>query len=458
MTPGSWVRDLDSFVRGQRRRFEEELEALVEVPTVSMDPSHRGDVDRGADLARALLVASGARARKVKTKGSPVVVGELPGDRRWPIVTIYNHLDVQPADPAEWRYPPFEFRRDGDDYLGRGTTDDKGPALTALMAARFVVAKGIPIRVRFVWELEEEVGSPSFDGFLVEQGERLRTDSVLVSDTIWIARDRPAVPYGLRGLQALRLVLETGAKDVHSGLTGGLARNPIGELCDVIARCYDARTGKVKIPGFYDRVRQPSRREVDSFIRSGFRLQSFRAAHELKSLRRVHAQEAVRRIWSMPTFEVHGIGGGYQGPGVKTIVPARAEAKLSMRLVPDMRPAESFRLVKAFVKEVNPDVQVIRGHALEPYLGEFSGRHASAASDALRFGFGREPAFVREGGSIGAVVSMKKRWGCPIVFIGLSLPEHGYHCPDERFDWGQATGGARAFVKYLDSLARLHGE
>jgi len=447
---------LNRYVDDTRSYFEDALAAMVEVPTVSADPDHRADIERGADLACQLLRDAGGNPEKVATKGNPVVIGEFGADPMRPTVTIYNHMDVQPADPEEWTTKePFRFHRENARYGGRGTTDDKGPALTAMMAARYASRNGIPLNIRFLWEFEEEIGSPSFEGFLKNRCTGMKTDSVLVSDTIWIARGKPAVPYGLRGLQGALLTLETGTKDVHSGTTGGVARNPIGEIAEVLTRCYDAKTGRAKIPGFYDDVKKPTRQELSSFYHSGFSLPAFKKAHELKSLRKLTAHEAVQRIWTIPTFEVHGIKGGYLGPGIKTIVPARAEAKVSMRLVPGMKPAKMVALLKKFVKKINPDVVVTGEHPLEAYLGEFSGPYADAARDALKFGFNAEPAFVREGGSIGAVLSMRKHWKCPLVMMGLSLPEHGYHCPDENYDWGQAGGGIKSFVKYFEKIARI---
>src|SRR5437867_2393708 len=207
---------LAKYVDDTRSYFEETLAAMVEVPTVSSDPARRGDIERGADLACQILRDAGASPEKVATKGNPVVIAEFPSDPARPTVTIYNHMDVQPADPEEWKTKePFRFHREDGRYGGRGTTDDKGPGLTALMAARYASRNGIPLNIRFVWEFEEEIGSPSFEEFLEKRGAGLKTDSVVVSDTIWIARGKPAVPYGLRGLQGALLTLETGAKDVH---------------------------------------------------------------------------------------------------------------------------------------------------------------------------------------------------------------------------------------------------
>jgi acetylornithine deacetylase/succinyl-diaminopimelate desuccinylase-like protein len=450
-----YVSDLETFVAGSRDRFEDELAHLVEIPTISMEPDHHDDCRRGAELARQYLESIGAKAELVETPGNPVVFGRIETGSGNPTVTVYNHIDVQPADPSEWHKAPFTFFKEDGRYEGRGTTDDKGPAITAMEAARFASQNGIPLNINFIWELEEEIGSPNFEHFMKHSADKLKTDSVLVSDTIWISREKPAVPYGLRGAMMFTMRLETGAKDVHSGLTGGAARNPIGELARVISKCFAADTGRVKIKGFYDDVKPATKKELRSFLDSGFTAKKFKAAHELKKLRFDKSSDVVRAIMAEPTFEVHGIAGGYQGPGVKTIVPHYAEAKISCRLVPDQDPKKVFRLIRDFVKDANPDVKTRFIAALGPYLGEFKGPYAVAAADAVKFGFGKRPAFTREGGSIGAVVTMEKYLKSPIVFLGLSLPEHGYHARNENFDWGQASGGIKMFVNYFDQVSRL---
>lgn len=450
-------RSLDQYVRAVRPEFEEKLGTLVEIPSISMDPERQPDIRKCGATAAEFLRGIGAQADCFETPGNPVVFGSILTNKAHRTVTIYNHLDVQPADASEWRRSPFSFYKSGDRYEGRGTTDDKGPGLTAMMAVRYAVENGIPLNFKFIWELEEEIGSPNFESFVKKEKKRLSTDSVLVSDTIWIARGRPAVPYGLRGMQALLLTLQTHAKDVHSGLVGGAARNPIGEICDVISQCYDARTGRIKIKGFYDDVRPPTKQEIASFINSGFTTRGYQKAHELKTLRPHLKKEAdvLKAIMAEPTFEIHGIVGGYTGPGVKSIVPYRAEAKISTRLVPDQDPDKIVRLIRNFVKKLNPDVKVEAMHQLAPFLGQATGPFADAARTAMRFAFGKDPAFTREGGSIGAVVTMQDHFKAPISFLGLSLPEHGYHAKNENYDWGQASGGMKMFVKYFEEIARL---
>jgi acetylornithine deacetylase/succinyl-diaminopimelate desuccinylase-like protein len=446
---------IDHYIQSRRQEFEDKLREWVEIPTISADPERKPDIEHAASAVVQYLRSLGADAAAIPTPGNPVVVGKFTTGTNRPTVTIYNHLDVQPANEPQWKREPFVFHKDGDRYIGRGSTDDKGPALTALFGARYAVENDTPVNIQFIWEFEEEIGSPNFEHFMKAKAVDLATDSIAVSDTIWIARGKPAVAYGLRGLAPVRLVLETGTKDVHSGLTGGAARNPIAELCQLISECYDVRKGRIRIPGFYDDVAKLSKAELDNFLASGFSVKQFKQAHELKKMREGDAADIAARLWASPTFEVHGLVGGYTGPGVKTAVPYRAEAKISMRLVPNQKPDKVLKLVRNFIREKNPDVQFLPESYLSPYLGPYSGPHADAARDAMRSAFGKDPAFVREGGSIGAVVTMEKYLKAPIVFLGLSLPEHGYHAPNENFDWEQASGGMKMFARYFETLASL---
>jgi acetylornithine deacetylase/succinyl-diaminopimelate desuccinylase-like protein len=446
---------LKTFINEARSRFEDLLGQMVEVPSISMEPFRADDMRRMANLAAQCLRDQGAEAQVVETEGYPLVSGGWMTGSTHPTVTIYNHLDVQPAQEPEWKQAPFSFKKEGGIYRGRGTTDDKGPALSALWGARFAIEQGVPINIRFLWELEEEIGSPHFAAALTNQKAVPRPDSVVVSDTIWVAKGRPAMPYGLRGLLGARLTLRTGSKDAHSGLTGGAARNPLAELMAVANGCLDATTGRVKIEGFYDDVCKPTHAEIRSFCRSGFQVKRFKEAYGFQSLRTQNPLDVMRRIWAAPTFEVHGLTGGYHGPGVKTVVPSQGELKVSMRLVPNQTPEKVFAALKRHVVKLNPNVKVEREGMLQPFRGLFEGPHVEAVKRAVMAGFGKEPAFVREGGSIGAVVTMQRAWKVPILFMGLSLPEHGYHAPNEYFDWGQASGGMKAFAHYFAELAGL---
>ncbi|MCX5724810.1 MAG: M20/M25/M40 family metallo-hydrolase [Nitrospirae bacterium] len=448
-------RQLGTYVTEIRRRYEDLLGQMVEIPSISMDPAKAQDVRSMADVARQVLTDLGAEAQIVETGGAPIVSGGWMTGAQYPTVTIYNHMDVQPAQEPEWKQAPFAFKNENGLYHGRGATDDKGPALAALFGARYALEQGVPINIRFLWELEEEIGSPNFAAGLKNRAAIPRPDSVVVSDTIWLAKGKPAMPYGLRGLLGARLTLRTGTKDAHSGVTGGAARNPLAELMDVAQACVDAKSGKVKIPGFYQDVVEPTKAEIKSFLSSGFQVKSFKQAYGFQSLRTNDPAEIMRRIWAAPTFEVHGLTGGYHGPGVKTVVPGHGELKVSMRLVPNQTPEKAFALLKKYVAKINPDVKVEKEGMLHPFKGSFDGPYVDCVKRAAKAGFGKEPAFIREGGSIGAVVTMQKAWKVPILFMGLSLPEHGYHAPNEYFDWGQASSGMKAFAHYFEELAKM---
>ena len=448
---------LIAFAKRERDAYEKTLKELVEIPSVSSEPARAGDIRRCADYAAGLIRQFGGEAKILETRGNPIVHGRFFVANDVPTVTVYNHLDVQPAsrDTEPWDSDPFIFTRQGDRYLGRGTTDDKGPALTALWGVKAARENGVRININLLWELEEEIGSTNFEAAVRDNIKLLATDSVLVSDTIWVSRQQPACPAGLRGLQGFELVLETGTTDQHSGTTGGAARNPIGELMKLVSEMYDATTGKVKIKGFYADVEPPSKRELQEFRDSGFSVKKFKKDHLFKSIRTEDPVDVMKRIWAMPTFEIHGVTGGYQGPGIKTIIPPRAAVKVSCRLVAHQDPKKIMKLIRDFVKEHNPDVKIVGEAAMQPYMGPTTGPLADAVKSAMKFAFGREPVFVREGGSIGAVVSMEKILKCPVMFLGLSLPEHGYHAPNENFDWQQASGGMVAFAKYFDELSAL---
>lgn len=446
-----------AFAARHRGEFEDLLRDFVEVPTVSSQPEHKADIDRGVALAVATIERFGGKGQVIKTEGNPLVLGSFKAGKSLPTVTVYNHMDVQPAsmETEPWETEPFVFTKKGDRYFGRGSTDDKGPALSALFGLRAAQEAGTPVNVNFLWEFEEEIGSPSFEKGLMSAAAKAATDSVVVSDTIWIARGKPACPAGLRGLFGFELTLETATTDVHSGVTGGAARNPLGELMKLVSEMYDASTGRVKIKGFYDDVVAPSKAELQDFKRSGFTVREFKRAHQFKSLRTNNELEVMKRLWAMPTMEVHGVVGGYTGPGVKTVIPPKATVKLSCRLVKNQLPQKIEKLVRAFVRSKNPDVKMTVEAGMFPYKAPTEGPLADAVRRSMKFAFGKEPVFVREGGSIGAVVSMERVLKCPVVFLGLSLPEHGYHAPNENYDWQQASGGIVAFAKYFEEVAAM---
>lgn len=444
-----------SYVNSIRERFEEQLKQLVEIPTVSADPKHKNDIYHAAGVAKNFLRNAGAKAKIVQTSGNPIVIGRFDSKGATRTVTIYNHLDVQPADELEWKQDPFVFRKQADKYFGRGSTDDKGPALTALFAAQYAVQRRIPVNIRFVWEFEEEIGSPNFDQFLRKHRSDLKCDSVVVIDSVWISANQPCIYYALRGNITGSMFFETADRAVHSGIAGGVAVNPLFELCRIAAQCYDPHSGKVLIPGFYDGVVEAGASEYANFRKSGFDLRKWSQSYGLKKLQVRNRNKAIQRLWCRPTFEVYGIVGGYTGPGVKTAIPGKAELKFSCRLAPNQNPKTIARRLRDYIRKLNPAVKIHFHAAISPYLGSYSGVYSHAASNAFLYGFTKRPIFARVGGSDGAIISLHKHLKAHINLMGLSLPEHGYHAPNEYFEWKQVQKGIKTFVKYFEEVAKL---
>ena len=444
---------LDEYVTGIRKPFEEALARLVNIPTVSADPMRSRDIARGTQLASRMLQDVGFTTEIVPTSGQPVVFGRLVQDSKYPTVTIYNHIDVQPADPTEWDTDPFQLVVKGDRYFGRGATDDKGPALSALSAIIFALEKKVPINFKVIWEFEEEIGSPNFEDFIKARRSQLKTDSIIIGDGAWVGPDQPALPMGLRGMMAFEISLETASQDSHSGLAGGVARNPLGELASIITDCYDARSGHVNIPGFYDHVDSPTPHETKNFMESGFSIKQFMKDLGLNSVRTMDMADALNRLWAWPTFEVHGFTGGYSGAGVKTVIPAKATVKISTRLVPSQQPNVVFELIRSYITAKYPDAKVKLIATLDPFSMTPKGPYTEAAMNAIQDTFGKKPALVREGGSVGALLTIKKYLDVPVQMLCLSLPEQGWHAPNEFFDWTQASGGIKMYARYFSAIS-----
>lgn len=444
--------DLPAFVNESEPWFRSALRTLVEQPTISPGMTDPSAMLRGLDVAAELVRGAGAKVELVPSGGTPALVARFAHPAPKARIVIYNHYDVQPANPANWEQDdPFRFEvrehpERGFLYLGRGTTDDKGPALCALRAAEWIARHELPVEVVLLWETEEEIGSPNFADILHAKQSLLAGDAVIVSDTIWPSAKSPAISTGLRGGLLAAIKLRTAAKETHSGLTGGVARNPLRELASIATAIGNAEFWKMgALP--------PPHEEVESYLRTGFDAQYFRDSHQLEKLESEVPLEMMLRLWARPTYEIHGLVGGYTGRGIKSTVPGEGELKISFRLVPDQNPKDLFAALEEFVTSFNPDVTVEALGSFEPYRGPITGRVHEAIVHGMTQGFGKPPALVREGGSIGAVPQMARILGVPIHFLPLSLPEHGYHAPNERFDWKQAKGGIAAYVHAFAQLA-----
>jgi len=449
---------LNEYLAQNRDRHLDELKQLLAIPSVSTDPARAADVARAADWVRDRLEAAGCTHVEVeRTDGHPIVYGEWLGAPGRPTILVYGHYDVQPVDPvAEWHTPPFEPTvRDGRVYA-RGASDDKGQVLIHVLGleAHLRANGSCPVNVKFVIEGEEEVGSSHLEPFLRANKQRLACDAVVVSDTAMFAKGVPSICYGLRGLAYLEILVRGTDRDLHSGTYGGAVVNPINALVEMLAKVKDAR-GRVKIPGFYDAVRRPTvteRRAFQALPHSDRRFQKSIAAPELAG---EAGYTTLERVWVRPTFDVNGIWGGFSGEGAKTVIPARAGAKVSMRLVPDQSPREIARKATAYFKSIAPKsvaVEVRNLHGGEAWIAPTDHPAMQAAGRAVRRAFGRKPVFVREGGSIPIIATFDEMLRVPCVLMGIGLNDDNLHAPNEKLDLDQYWGGIRAASYLMEEL------
>ncbi len=447
-----------AFIRANHERYLAELTAWVACPSISGNPAHKADVRASAETAAARMRTAGLTGEVLETNGHPVAYGEWLGAPGAPTILIYGHHDVQPADPLElWISPPFEARvRDGKIY-GRGSVDDKGQVLMHLAAieAHLRVNGKLPINVKVVVEGEEEIGSPNFEAFLARERDRLKCDVVVVSDTAVFAEDVPSLTVSLRGLVHWELTVHGPSSDLHSGYYGGVVRNPLEALAQMLATLKD-RAGRVAVAGFYDGVRKLTREESAEYERLPYderRKPEFLGVPELSG---EFGYAPLVRMWRRPTIEINGMYGGYQGPGGKTIVPSFARAKISARLVPAQDPEHVKRVVTEHLKHAAPHgVRIEIEAAGDVRAVETSRDHpaVAAAARAMERGFGKPPVFIGTGGTIGPVSSFDRILGLPQVLIGVGLPDDAIHAPNEKFDLGQFYGGIETMAYLYDELA-----
>ena len=458
--PSPAANDLIAWCRERRERFLGDLGAWIAIPSISADPSKKADVARcGAAVVERMLAIGMSRAMLLPTAGNPIAYGEWLGAPGKPTILIYGHYDVQPVDPLElWTSPPFESSvRDGKIY-GRGAVDDKGQVLMHLAAieAHLRVRGALPINIKVVIEGEEEIGSPSFEQFISAQRELLACDVAVISDTAVFSEDVPSLTVSLRGLTALEVTVDGPASDLHSGYYGGMVRNPIEALCNLLSGLKDER-GHVVVDGFYDGVP-----ELSALERAEIRALPFDEAREagalgVPSLWGERDFLPLERLWHRPTLEINGIWGGYQGPGSKTIIPSWAKAKLTMRLVGDQDPVNVGEAVRAHLTQHAPQgvrVSVASDHG--PVRAVSTSRDhpaVQAAATAMERGFGKPPVYIGTGGSIGPVGSFDRMLHLPQVLIGVGLPDDAIHAPNEKFDLQQFYGGIETMVYLYDELA-----
>ncbi|HEY6444900.1 MAG TPA: dipeptidase [Acidobacteriaceae bacterium] len=453
-----------AFARQNAARFLDELKTLLRIPSVSTLPEHKGDVDAAANWVAGNLRRMGMEhVEVIRGSGHPLVYGDWLHARGKPTCLCYAHYDVQPPDPLdEWVTPPFEPSERNGNLYARGAVDDKGQLVTQLKALEslFHAGKGkLLINVRVIYEGEEEVGGEQIEAFVREHPERLKADFALISDTEMFAPELPTLCVGLRGMIYTELEVRGAKTDLHSGMYGGVAPNPFVALSQIITGLKD-RDGRILIPGIYDSVARPSAEEVHDWHSLPFDEAAY-TKNEVGASALVGepGYSVIERTWARPTLDVHGIIGGFTGAGAKTVIPAKATAKISMRLVPNMKPAETFAQYKAYVEKICPagcsvDLRLV--HSGEPSVLRTDNPWVQAATRALKTVWGKDTVFIRSGGSIPIVGEFAKHLKIPSVMMGFGLPDDGLHAPNEKFHIPNFHRGIESVIRLFEEAATAH--
>ena len=456
---------MESVVRAIESHREESVRILGEllrIPSISTHAEGAGEVRRAADYLVELLGKSGLPVVELhETAGHPIVFAEWTGRPGAPTVLIYGHYDVQPiVDESEWTSPPFEPRIADGKIWARGATDDKGQLLTHVLAVRAFLSgsEGLPVNVKFLLEGDEEIGSEHLGEFVLANRKKLACDALVISDTAMFSSDVPSVCTGLRGIAYTEVTLRGADGDLHSGSFGGAIDNPANALANLIASLKDPKTGRILIDGFYDDVREPT----DAEMRGWAELPASEERYvEMTGVPVLHGEEGrtlLERIWSRPTLDVNGIWGGFTGEGSMTVLPARAHAKISMRLVPDQKPDEIGAKLRAHLEAHLPATMVIERfrnlHGGLPWTCSLEHPAVQAAFRAVERGFGKKAVPTREGGSIPIVQMFTEALGVPAVMMGFGLHDEGAHAPDEHFDLENFQSGIRSSAYFLREMSQ----
>ncbi|MEK7408967.1 MAG: dipeptidase [Acidobacteriota bacterium] len=439
--------------------FLEGLKAFLRIPSISTLPAHTADVRRAAEFVRAELAAAGLNnAELIEGSGHPLVYAEWLGAPGRPTLLLYGHYDVQPVEPLEeWKSAPFEPDIRGDNIYARGACDDKGQTYILIKAVEGLLKTrgSLPVNVRFLIEGEEESGGEHIASYVASRPPRLAADAAVICDTEMFAPELPTICVGLRGIVYGEIHVQGADHDLHSGMYGGAAPNPIQAIAEILCALKD-RQGHILIPGFYDRVVPPSQKEKDAWARLPFDEQEYREKEMgARELTGEPEYPVLERVWARPTLEVHGIRGGFTGEGAKTVIPARAVAKVSMRLVADQRPEEAAGQLQCAVagacpKGVSAEFKVL--HAAGPSLVDPDSRFIRAAAEAMQEVFGKETVYIRSGGSIPIVGVFQQHLGIPSVLMGFGLPDDNLHAPNEKFHLPNFYRGIEAAARFLEKV------
>lgn len=435
---------ISKYITENKQRYIDELFDLLRIPSISADPAYKTDVFKTAEKVKEYLNKAGIdNAKLIETDGYPVVYGEKIIDASLPTVVVYGHYDVQPPDPIDlWHSGPFEpvirktdIHPDGA-IFARGSCDDKGQMFMHVKAVELMIKNNIlPCNVKFMIEGEEEVGSSNLGGFIRKHKEMLKGDVILISDTSIIANDIPSIDVGLRGLSYVEVEVTGPNRDLHSGVYGGAVANPVQVLCEMIASLKDSNN-KITIPGFYDDVIALSAKEREEMAATPFDLEEYKKDLDIAEVRGEEGFSTIERTGIRPTLEVNGMWGGYIGEGAKTVLPSKAFAKISMRLVPNQNSDKITELFANHFKKIAPasvKVEVKPHHGGEPYITGTTSKEYLAAAQAMEKTFGKKPVPTRGGGSIPIVALFEKELGLKSVLMGFGLDSDALHSPNEHY-------------------------
>jgi acetylornithine deacetylase/succinyl-diaminopimelate desuccinylase-like protein len=456
------MNDTLNYIEQNGERFVEELKEFLRIPSISADHNYNDETHRAAQY-----VADEARnvglenVQIFETPGHPIVYGEWMGAEGKPTVLIYGHYDVQPVDPIDlWTNPPFEPTVKGDEIYARGSIDDKGQVHMHLksLEALMKTTGGFPVNVKIIIEGEEEIGSPNLEPFVAENRELLACDAVMISDTTMYDYEMPGITYGLRGLAYFELRVVGPDRDLHSGMFGGAVANPINALCEMIAKMKD-ENGRITLPGFYDDVVDVSPEERAELARLPYKEDDYKKMLNIPGTVGEKGYTDLERLWARPTLDVCGIWGGYQGEGAKTVLPSKAGAKVSMRLVANQDFRKVTSQLQKFVDENTPagvTVEVIELHGGPPALTPTDSAPVKAALAALEQAFGTKPFLIRSGGSIPIVADFENNLNAPVVLMGFGLPDQNAHSPDEKMNLKNYHRGIKSSALFLNEFAKAN--
>lgn len=453
---------IKDYLEKNRHRFLDELFDLIRIPSVSADSKHKEDVKKAAGYIRDRLLEAGADTASVEeTAGHPIIFSKKTMDSSLPTVLVYGHYDVQPADPIElWETPPFEPTIRNEKIYARGSCDDKGQLYMHVKAFETMMnTGGLPCNLKFIIEGEEETGSDSLEDFIRENKERLAADVVLISDTDILSNDTPSITTGLRGLSYLEVELTGPNRDLHSGMYGGAVANPANVLCKMIASLKDEKN-RITIPGFYDKVQEYSEEKRKEFAKAPFSLDAYKKALDLNAVDGEEGYTTIERVGIRPSLDVNGIWGGYSGEGAKTVLPAKAHAKISMRLVPDQDSKEITEMFTRHFKSIAPPTVTIKItplHGGEPAVTPIDSIAYKAASEAFHEGWGKYPIPTMEGGSIPIVSLFDTILGLNTILLGFGLKEDAIHSPNESyglFNFHKGIETIILFYKHYSAMSK----